>query len=59
MAEKNDKWLQMEKDIAERCKIMDDPSYDSGPPLNKADFVGIVCIALVSIIALIIGMTSM
>ncbi|CEO88475.1 hypothetical protein SSCH_320014 [Syntrophaceticus schinkii] len=58
IAEKNDKRLMLEKEIAERCRIMDDPSYYSGPPLNKTDYICIACVSIVSIIGLIIGIAS-
>jgi hypothetical protein len=45
----------IEEEIARRCRIIDDPSYDGGPQLNKDDFIGAAILIVVCAIGFFLG----
>ncbi|MDD4262677.1 MAG: hypothetical protein PHS89_10920 [Syntrophaceticus schinkii] len=42
-------------EIARRCSIIDDPSYDPGPQLNKDDFIGAMILFVICAIGIALG----
>lgn len=42
-------------EIARRCRIIDDPSYDPGPQLNKDDLTGAIILGVICIIGFTFG----
>lgn len=51
----NDIDAELEKEVAERIALMEDPSYEFPAALTKADWALIVTIPIVSLILLVIG----
>lgn len=47
----------LDQEIENRIKQLEDPKYDYGPPLNKQDFIGILVLALISVVGLIWGLS--
>ena len=45
----------IQEEIARRCRIIDNPSYDPGPQLNKDDFIGAVILFVISAIGFTLG----
>lgn len=48
---------KLDQEIEARIKELEDPNYDYGPPLNKQDFIGILILAVVSVVGLIWGLS--
>ena len=46
----------LEGEIRSRCEQMTDPSYRSVKALNKADWIGIIVMAVVMVALIIIGL---
>lgn len=45
----------IQEEIARRCRIIDDPSYDPGPRLNKDDLIGAIILAVICVIGFTLG----
>ncbi|MGB9791582.1 MAG: hypothetical protein ACPLTR_03270 [Thermacetogeniaceae bacterium] len=45
----------IKEEIARRCNILDDPSYDPGPPLDKYDLIGALIIAVICVVGIALG----
>lgn len=45
----------IEEEIARRARIIDDPSYDPGPKLNRDDLIGAIILAVVCAIGIALG----
>ncbi|SDJ33924.1 hypothetical protein [Natribacillus halophilus] len=46
---------QVQKEIEERTKIMEDPAYDFGKPFNRIDFLGIGVVTIICIVGIVWG----
>lgn len=55
MDEKTHMKIQMNQEISKRIKMMESASYDHGPPLKRADFIGAFALGIICIAGLIWG----
>ena len=45
----------IKEEIARRSRIIDDPSYDPGPQLNKDDLIGAIILGVICVIGIALG----
>ncbi|MBY7144286.1 hypothetical protein KFZ56_14775 [Virgibacillus sp. NKC19-3] len=56
MAQKDFLKDELQKEIEDRVKILEDPSYDYGPLLNKNDVIAMFIVAVISGLGLVWGL---
>jgi|GEM_PF-6580117 len=47
---------QLDREIIKRIQVIENASYDHGPPLTKVDFAGILIVFIICIFGLIWGL---
>ena len=56
MSQDHDLLSSIENELEKRCDIIRDPNFDSGPRMNKTDYILAIVISAISLVGIIMGL---